>query len=287
MLVCDGLGHGPLAAAATDAALSRLPGRPGRAAGAWSSSTCTAAMSHTRGAALAVAELDPAAGTLRYAGLGNIPAVIVGDGTPPRAGLAARDRRPPAPRRPGVRVPVRRRRALLVMHSDGVADRWHLADYPGLLGPLAAGDRRHGAARRRQSAATTPASWSPGVMVDDRAGRHAPPLLQMALRVEHDIFVVRQRGREVAALLGLEHQDQVRIATALSEVGAGTCCAPPAARTCSSRSIPTAPPDGLLSVDLAPAATASTAAARRPQSGAVARLVDTLERGDRRSGLRS
>ena len=40
----------------------------------------------------------------------------------------------------------------------------------------------------------------------------------MALRVEQDIFVVRQRGREVAAAVGLEHQDQVRIATALSEV---------------------------------------------------------------------
>lgn len=44
------------------------------------------------------------------------------------------------------------------------------------------------------------------------------PLMQMVLRVEHDIFVIRQRGREVAAALGLEHQDQVRIATALSEV---------------------------------------------------------------------
>ena len=46
----------------------------------------------------------------------------------------------------------------------------------------------------------------------------ALPLLQMALRVEQDIFVIRQRGREVAAVVGLEHQDQVRIATALSEV---------------------------------------------------------------------
>ena len=30
---------------------------------------------------------------------------------------------------------------------------------------------------------------------------------------------MRQRGREVAAALGLESQDQVRVATALSEVG--------------------------------------------------------------------
>ena len=44
-------------------------------------------------------------------------------------------------------------------------------------------------------------------------------LLRMAVREEHDIFVVRQRGREVAAALGMERQDQVRVATALSEVG--------------------------------------------------------------------
>jgi signal transduction histidine kinase len=44
-------------------------------------------------------------------------------------------------------------------------------------------------------------------------------LLRMVIRIEHDIFIVRQRGREVAAALGMEHQDQVRVATALSEVG--------------------------------------------------------------------
>lgn len=45
------------------------------------------------------------------------------------------------------------------------------------------------------------------------------PLMQMALRAESDIFVLRQRGREVATAVGLEYQDQVRLATALSEVG--------------------------------------------------------------------
>jgi signal transduction histidine kinase len=44
-------------------------------------------------------------------------------------------------------------------------------------------------------------------------------LLRMTIRTEHDVFVVRQRGREVAAALGMERQDQVRVATALSEVG--------------------------------------------------------------------
>lgn len=47
----------------------------------------------------------------------------------------------------------------------------------------------------------------------------AEPLMRMRLRVEHDIFLVRQLGREVARALGLESQDQTRVATALSEVG--------------------------------------------------------------------
>ncbi|GGK39791.1 hypothetical protein GCM10010124_35510 [Pilimelia terevasa] len=44
-------------------------------------------------------------------------------------------------------------------------------------------------------------------------------ILRGVLRVERDIFVLRQCGREVAALVGLDGQDQVRVATALSEMG--------------------------------------------------------------------
>jgi signal transduction histidine kinase len=44
-------------------------------------------------------------------------------------------------------------------------------------------------------------------------------VLRTAIRVAHDVFVVRQRGREVAGLLGLDRQDQVRVATSLSEIG--------------------------------------------------------------------
>jgi signal transduction histidine kinase len=44
-------------------------------------------------------------------------------------------------------------------------------------------------------------------------------LLRTAISVESDVFVVRQRGREVATAVGLERQDQIRVATALSEVG--------------------------------------------------------------------
>ena len=46
----------------------------------------------------------------------------------------------------------------------------------------------------------------------------AGALIRMRLRVEPDIFAVRQLGREVARAVGLETQDQTRLATALSEV---------------------------------------------------------------------
>ena len=50
-------------------------------------------------------------------------------------------------------------------------------------------------------------------------GGAGEPLMRMRLRIEQDIFAVRQLGREVARMVGLEAQDQTRVATALSEVG--------------------------------------------------------------------
>ncbi|MEH0820888.1 MULTISPECIES: sensor histidine kinase [unclassified Micromonospora] len=104
----------------------------------------------------------------------------------------------------------------------------------------------------------------------------------MALRVEQDIFLVRQRGREVAAAVGLEHQDQVRLATALSEVARDLL------RTVDGADVAfhvVRGPDGrsVLRVDLTPARPLPDDR-YEPQSGAVARLVDTLgvtsEEGD-------
>jgi signal transduction histidine kinase/CheY-like chemotaxis protein len=44
------------------------------------------------------------------------------------------------------------------------------------------------------------------------------PLLTLKIREELDIVAARQRARQIAALLGLASQDQVRLATAVSEV---------------------------------------------------------------------
>ncbi|MBW8869808.1 MAG: ATP-binding protein, partial [Acidobacteriales bacterium] len=44
------------------------------------------------------------------------------------------------------------------------------------------------------------------------------PILQIALQTERDVVQARQRAREVAAELGLDNQDQIRLATATSEI---------------------------------------------------------------------
>ncbi|WP_438941279.1 SpoIIE family protein phosphatase [Micromonospora craterilacus] len=163
VLVTDGLGHGPLAAAATDAALSAFRDAPA-AAPAEVVGHLHRALSHTRGAALAVAEPDPAAGVLRYAGLGNIGgAVATGDGR--RRGLVS------LPGIAGHQRPAIRQYdypfdpgSLLVMHTDGVVDRWQLADYPGLTGrsPLvvAATLLRDAGIRRDDAGVLVARSWS-------------------------------------------------------------------------------------------------------------------------------
>ena len=107
----------------------------------------------------------------------------------------------------------------------------------------------------------------------DRSASHS--LLQMALRVEQDIFLVRQRGREVATAVGLEHQDQVRIATALSEVARDLLRSVGGADVTFAVIFDEAAGRFVLRVDLA-AVRPLPDGRYEPQSGAVARLVDML-----------
>jgi anti-sigma regulatory factor (Ser/Thr protein kinase) len=129
VLVSDGLGHGPLAAAATAACVQAFRIAPAQSPAAVVEYLHRAA-GHTRGAAVAVAQIR--AGEVLYAGLGNIAASIV-DGVS-RRGLVSL---------PGIAGHQRRTirefayplttEACLIMHSDGVADRWKLDEYPGLV----------------------------------------------------------------------------------------------------------------------------------------------------------
>ncbi|SEQ91027.1 Signal transduction histidine kinase [Lentzea xinjiangensis] len=47
----------------------------------------------------------------------------------------------------------------------------------------------------------------------------ATELLRLVVGDERDVFLLRQRGRQVAAAAGLDGQNQIRVATALSDVG--------------------------------------------------------------------
>ncbi|HEX8347947.1 MAG TPA: ATP-binding SpoIIE family protein phosphatase [Actinoplanes sp.] len=133
VLVCDGLGHGRLAAAAAQEAV-RVFGATPAAPPAAVVEALHRTLGHTRGAALAVAELDPDVRVVRYAGLGNIAGSVLDAGGGRRGmvslpGIAGHQRR--AIREYDYPLP---QGSVVLMHSDGVVDRWDPADAPGLLG---------------------------------------------------------------------------------------------------------------------------------------------------------
>jgi anti-sigma regulatory factor (Ser/Thr protein kinase) len=131
ILVVDGLGHGVSAAAAANTAVHLFQANAARPA-EQIMDLLHRGLQSTRGAAAAVAELDPSRGQLRFAGLGNIASWVVADGAT-RAlvshngivGHQARRIQPfdyPWPAG-----------ATLVMHSDGLTGHWKLDRYPGVL----------------------------------------------------------------------------------------------------------------------------------------------------------
>jgi hypothetical protein len=129
VLVADGLGHGPQAAEAAQAAAEAFVESPFDAPEVLLE-RAHRRMAGTRGGAVAFARHD-GQGLLRFAGIGNISASLVGEES--SRGLASH---------PGI-VGAQFRKAhafdyphvagkLLVMHSDGLQSRWRLGDYPGL-----------------------------------------------------------------------------------------------------------------------------------------------------------
>jgi anti-sigma regulatory factor (Ser/Thr protein kinase) len=153
VMLCDGLGHGPLAERASQAAVRAFRGThdlsPEGVLGA-----VHRALRGTRGGAVAVARIEPAAGRVLYCGIGNVSGFLVDD-RGRRALLSA----------PGiVGAHMRRLRTFeeplpehgaLVMHSDGLTERWDPGTLPGLLGhsPLVmAGQLLREAAVRRDDA---------------------------------------------------------------------------------------------------------------------------------------
>jgi anti-sigma regulatory factor (Ser/Thr protein kinase) len=130
LMLCDGLGHGPLAQAAALAAIASF-----RSAPAGGSARVVEHMhqrlSHTRGVVVLVVELDPAARVARFTGLGNVFGAVAGGGQRrvmvSQPGIAGHQR----PRLRELDVPLPPA-ATVVLHSDGLTDRWNLDGYPGL-----------------------------------------------------------------------------------------------------------------------------------------------------------
>jgi signal transduction histidine kinase len=105
-------------------------------------------------------------------------------------------------------------------------------------------------------------------------------LLRMRLRVEQDIFLVRQLGREVARAVGMDRQDQTRLATALSEVARVMLAGGSTAEVAF-----TVTPNGVPVLQVVVENSVPGDGARlTSQLTQVGRLVDTMEVGDGGNG---
>ncbi|HEV7665634.1 MAG TPA: SpoIIE family protein phosphatase [Chloroflexota bacterium] len=128
LAVIDGLGHGPPAAAASDAACAALAQRPDLPPGQ-SLRLCHAALSGTRGAAISIAAIDASGTSLQYAGIGNVEGHLWHSGVQQRLmvyrGIVGAVL--PEPRVFTFALPSG---WLLVLHTDGIRARFRLDASP-------------------------------------------------------------------------------------------------------------------------------------------------------------
>jgi len=132
LIVADGLGHGLLAADASRAAVRIAQEYPAEH-GIDLLQRVHAALQSTRGAAVAVAEMDTGSQVVRYTGIGNISGVVIPAVGPLRHMVS----------QPGTAGHEARKMmefsyawepgSILVMHSDGLHSRWSLDPYAGLI----------------------------------------------------------------------------------------------------------------------------------------------------------
>ncbi|MFJ8043332.1 ATP-binding SpoIIE family protein phosphatase [Kitasatospora sp. NPDC096147] len=133
VMLCDGLGHGPLAARASQDAVAAF-----HESRAVRPETVLAdvhrALRGGRGGAVAVALIRPAARRLLFCGVGNVSTYLLDPAAGTRRALVS------APGIVGHHLPPLHSVELelpagsaVVMHSDGLTDRWRSDDLPGLL----------------------------------------------------------------------------------------------------------------------------------------------------------
>ncbi|MER5766162.1 ATP-binding SpoIIE family protein phosphatase [Streptomyces sp. NPDC001985] len=149
-ILCDGLGHGPLAARSSEAAIGTFRRTTARDP-EMIMREVHGALRGTRGGAVAVARVEPGRKRVLLCGVGNVSAFVVGSGArrsllsaPGIVGHQIRTFRTfEQPLDPG---------GALVLHTDGLTERWSMDAMPGLLhrGPtvIAAQLLREAAVRR-------------------------------------------------------------------------------------------------------------------------------------------
>ena len=130
IVIVDGLGHGAAAAEAAQKAV-RTFDASSHISPASIVSAMNGALRSTRGAAVAVARIDFTAGTMAFAGIGNISGTLI-DGEVTRKTVSHNGIVGHAVRSVQEFVYPCSRNTLIVLHSDGLATNWHLQAYPGL-----------------------------------------------------------------------------------------------------------------------------------------------------------
>lgn len=133
VIVADGLGHGLLAAQAANEAVRLFQEQTDQSPQEILEAAHRALRS-TRGAAVAVADIQLAQQQARFAGIGNIAAMVLSQQTQQRQNWVSFNGT--------VGHEVRKiqeytypwpSQAVMVMHSDGLATQWRLEQYPGLI----------------------------------------------------------------------------------------------------------------------------------------------------------
>ena len=130
--VADGLGHGVIASDAASAIIDAVRTAPSHLSPVEIVEAAHRAAKPTRGAAFGVAVLDAAAGVVRYAGIGNIAAVVL-NGAERRHLVSHNGIVGHEYRKVSEFAQPWQAQSVLVLHSDGVGTHWDLSRYPGLL----------------------------------------------------------------------------------------------------------------------------------------------------------
>ena len=213
IMLADGLGHGPLAADASHAAVrifrEQAAIHPGRAI-----DLMHAGLRSTRGAAVSVAVVDRHRREIRYAGIGNISGAIVSE-QGMRSLVSHNGTVGHQIRKVQEFVYPWSHGALLVLHSDGARHALEAGSVPRSVSRGSRHHRRHSVSRSRPPAGRLERRRMPS---HRGGGGMNTPLLRIQLRRGEDVVLARRRTRQIAEHLGFDGQDQVRLATVVSEL---------------------------------------------------------------------